>query len=72
MSIVLIDPTLRRARIVRASLVILALVFIGSAALFARRLRAENRDPPSLPSPRKALVSGAKRPARGRFADGRH
>ncbi len=66
MTTVLIDPTLRRARIVRGCLAFLLLFTVGAATIFASGLRGDARVPPPLPSPRKVVQTAGRRPVRGR------
>jgi hypothetical protein len=63
---VLIDPSLRRARIVRVTVGALALLALAIAAVFVREVRARPRAAPPLRSPRHAPLDGTRRPVTGR------
>jgi cellulose synthase/poly-beta-1,6-N-acetylglucosamine synthase-like glycosyltransferase/peptidoglycan/xylan/chitin deacetylase (PgdA/CDA1 family)/spore germination protein YaaH len=62
MTTILLDPTLRRARIVRATVAVLLLAAVGATALCAVELRARERPAPTLPSPRRGSKSAGRRP----------
>src|SRR5581483_599094 len=66
MNMLLIDPTLRRARLVRATVAAIALVSVGTLAIFARGLTGATRPAPSLPSPRRPAARVPNRPLPGR------
>lgn len=66
MTTLLIDPTLRRARVVRAIVAVLAAVAVGAIAIGAAELRARERPAPALPSPRRGSKSAGRRPPFGR------
>jgi hypothetical protein len=52
MTTILLDPTLRRARIVRVTVAVLITAAVGASAFCAAELRAHDRPGPALPSPR--------------------
>ena len=60
MTTVLIDPSFRRARIVRLTVAALALLTVGTLVIFGRGLRARAHDPLALPSPRHALAMAGR------------
>lgn len=68
MTTILLDPTLRRARIMRATVAVFILVAVGAAALCAVELRARERPGPALPSPRRGSKSSGRRPYFGQRA----
>src|SRR5258706_28513 len=65
MTTLLIDPTLRRARIVRTCLVFLVVFVVGTTTLFIRGLRAIPRAPLALAAPRRAAEMAGRRAIRG-------
>jgi peptidoglycan-N-acetylglucosamine deacetylase len=73
MTTILLDPTLRRARIVRVTVAVLFAASVGAIALCAVALRARERPAPTLPSPRRGSKSAGRRPPFGqRPAAGQH
>jgi hypothetical protein len=72
MTHVLIDPSLRRARIVRFAVAAIALVLVGLSVIFALELSAGSHLSMALASPRRASNSAGRRPVRGRNGNGRH
>jgi cellulose synthase/poly-beta-1,6-N-acetylglucosamine synthase-like glycosyltransferase/peptidoglycan/xylan/chitin deacetylase (PgdA/CDA1 family) len=62
MTPVLIDPTLRRARLVRASLLLVSVAALLVIALFCRGLRGLGRAPLALPAPRRGLAAARRLP----------
>src|SRR3954447_5068982 len=66
MTTILLDPTLRRARIMRVTVAALTVVAVAALALCAFELRATERPAPALPSPRHAGKTSGRRPYFGR------
>ncbi|HEX6838070.1 MAG TPA: glycosyl hydrolase family 18 protein, partial [Polyangia bacterium] len=66
MTTILIDPTLRRARRMRATVAVVCAFTVGAMALGAIELRARDRPAPALPSPRRGSKSAGRRPPFGR------
>jgi len=62
MTTILLDPTLRRARIVRATVAVLVFAAVGTTAWCAVALRGHARPAPTLPSPRRGSKSAGRRP----------
>jgi len=62
MTTILLDPTLRRARIVRATVAALLFAAVAAIAFCAFALRVRERPGPTLPSPRRGGKSAGRRP----------
>src|SRR5205085_334731 len=60
MTPVLVDPSLRRARIVRALSLVLVAVMATTIGVFCRGIRARGRTPFTLPSPRRGIVAARR------------
>lgn len=65
MTTILIDPTLRRARIMRVTVAVLLLATVAVVARSALELRPRERAAPALPSPRRGSKSAGRRPVFG-------
>jgi hypothetical protein len=65
MTTILLDPTLRRARIARVSVAVIAFVAVAIALRSAHELRPRDRAAPTLPSPRRGSKSAGRRPPFG-------
>src|SRR5438445_1655066 len=66
MTTILLDPTLRRARIMRVTVAALTTIAVAALALCALELRAHERPAPTLPSPRRPSKTSGRRPYFGR------
>jgi cellulose synthase/poly-beta-1,6-N-acetylglucosamine synthase-like glycosyltransferase/peptidoglycan/xylan/chitin deacetylase (PgdA/CDA1 family) len=65
MTTILLDPTMRRARIMRATVAVITVSLLGVLAICAIDLRAANCAAPTLPSPRHGGKSAGRRPVYG-------